>query len=366
MDGAAYNIQCIGETFEPHKETQVKQLALVMIVRDEADRIARCLDSARSIVDEIIVLDTGSVDATAEIARSRGAKVFDFAWCEDFAAARNAALGHASAAWNLVLDADEWLGADGIDALRAVLAGPPLIGLLPVVSEFELQGRVERSTSWIPRLLPREVRYTGRIHEQPVSDLPRQRLPVPIHHDGYRQENMARKRARNEALLLRALEESPQDAYLLYQLGKNHETGAEFEQAVPFYRQALALSDPEAAFRHDLVVRTMFTMKKAQLHEEAIHLADAEMANWAHSPDYYFALGDMLLDWAACNPAAADELLPMVEASFLRCLEIGEQPGMEGAVTGRGSHLAAHNLAVLYEGMGNAAQAAHYRALASN
>ncbi|HEY1231415.1 MAG TPA: glycosyltransferase family 2 protein, partial [Ramlibacter sp.] len=86
---------------------------------------------------------------------------------------------------------------------------------------------------------------------------------------------------------------------------------------------------------------------------------------WTNSPDYYFALGDLLLDWAACTPAAADELLPMVEASFLRCLEIGEQPGLDGSVTGRGSRLAAHNLAVLYEGLGNAAQATHYRALAS-
>jgi len=345
----------------------MKQLALVLIVRDEAARIARCLDSARDIVDEIVVLDTGSSDATVEIARSRGAHVHAFEWCDDFAAARNAALGHSSSSWSLVLDADEWLESVDRNVLEAVLAGPPLVGVLPVVSEFELQGRVERATSWIPRLLPRGVGYAGRIHEQPVSDLPRRRVPLPVHHDGYRQADMAAKRRRNETLLRRALEEDPQDAYLLYQLGKNHETGGEFEQATPLYRQALALTDADAdaAFRHDLVVRAIFTLKKAGLHEEAIHLADAEMANWQHSPDYYFALGDLLLDWVASNPGAVDELLPMVEASFLRCLEIGEQPELDGAVSGRGSHLAAHNLAVLYEGLGDAAKAAHYRQLAT-
>jgi glycosyltransferase involved in cell wall biosynthesis len=343
----------------------MKQLALVMIVRDEAARIARCLDSARELVDEIVVLDTGSSDATAEIARSRGAQVHSFVWCEDFAAARNAALAYSSSAWNLVLDADEWLVDGAREALEAVLAGPPLIGLLPVTSEFDLQGRVERATSWIARLLPREVGYAGRIHEQPVSALPRRRLPVPVHHDGYRQADMALKRSRNEALLLRALEDSPEDAYLLYQLGKNHEIGGNFEPAVAYYRDALALADQDAAFRHDLVVRAMFSMKKAELHEEAIRLADDEMPNWQQSPDYYFALGDLLLDWTALNPSAVDELLPMVEASFLRCLEIGEQSELDGAVSGRGSHLAAHNLAVLYEGLGDTEKAERYRQLAS-
>src|SRR5690349_20790912 len=87
------------------------RLALVMIVRDEAARIARCLDSARPLVDDIVVLDTGSRDDTAAIARVHGARVFAFDWCDDFAAARNAALDYSGADWNLVLDADEWIAA---------------------------------------------------------------------------------------------------------------------------------------------------------------------------------------------------------------------------------------------------------------
>lgn len=341
----------------------MKRLALIMIARDEADSIARCLESARGVVDEMIVLDTGSVDATARIARAHGAQVHGFAWSDDFAAARNAALALSSSDWNLVLDADEWLEG-GRGELDAMLSGPPVIGLLPVTSEFDLAGRVERSTSWIARLLPRDVRYAGRIHEQPQSALPRQRLALAVHHDGYRQAALARKHGRNESLLLRALEEQPHDPYLLYQLGKNRETGGDFAGAVPHYRQALALSTGAAAFRHDLVVRAIYTMKKAQLHQEAIALADAEMPNWPASPDYYFALGDLLLDWTTLNPDAADELLPMVEASFQRCLEIGDQPQLDGSVHGRGSHLAAHNLAVLYDGLGNSARADSYRRLA--
>ncbi len=80
-----------------------------MIVKDEAASLSRCLESVRGIVDEMIVLDTGSTDATPAIARSHGAKVHHFAWCHDFSAARNKALKYVTADWVLVLDADEVL-----------------------------------------------------------------------------------------------------------------------------------------------------------------------------------------------------------------------------------------------------------------
>ena len=341
------------------------RLALVMIVRDEAARIARCLDSARSLVDDIVVLDTGSRDATAAIARAHGARVFSFAWCDDFAAARNAALSHSGADWNLVLDADEWLDAG---AARAVLApvfdGVPCIGLLPVTSSFDLQGRVETSTLWIPRLLPRGVRYTGRIHEQPDTGLPRRRVALPVQHDGYRSDALERKHGRNDMLLRRALADAPDNPYLLYQLGKNDEVYGAFAPAAGHYAGALAACGLDTGWRHDLVVRTLFCLKKTARHADAVQLAEAEMARWSASPDFYFVLGDVLLDWATGEPGRAGELLPMVEECWQRCLQLGEREDLNGAVKGRGSHLAAHNLVVLYDNLGMEQQAAQYRPLA--
>ncbi|MBC7976187.1 MAG: glycosyltransferase, partial [Myxococcales bacterium] len=87
----------------------MNRIALVMIVRDEARSLERCLVSACPWVDEMVVLDTGSVDATRDIARRMGARVERFEWVDDFAAARNASLALSDAAWNLVLDADEWI-----------------------------------------------------------------------------------------------------------------------------------------------------------------------------------------------------------------------------------------------------------------
>jgi len=130
-------------------------IALVMIVRNEARCIERCLASARAWVDEMVVLDTGSSDATAALAAGCGARVAHAAWQDDFAWARNRALALTDAPWRLVLDADEWIegGAGALAALRA--QAPDFIGQVRVVSRIGgTAGGVEEAPSWLPRVLP--------------------------------------------------------------------------------------------------------------------------------------------------------------------------------------------------------------------
>lgn len=92
-------------------------------------------------------------------------------------------------------------------------------------------------------------------------------------------------------------------------------------------------------------MRALFALKRAGALEQAIALAEREMPHWPQSPNFFFALGDLLLDWAIRNPEqAAQEILPVVEQAWLTCLEIGEQPSWEGSVRGRGSFLAAPTL----------------------
>ena len=341
----------------------MNRIALVMIARNEARCIERCLASVRAWVDEMWVLDTGSTDATAQIASRCGARVAHCDWIDDFSAARNAALALTDAEWCLVLDADEWIvrGAESISALRSQV--PSFIGQISVSSSFDTtQGALGEAPSWLPRVLPRGVRYEGRVHEQPQSPLPRQRLPLLVGHDGYLSAQMANKQGRNEQLLQTSLAVRPQDTYLRYQLGKELEVRAQFGAAVPHYLQALAQVDARATWRHDLVLRTLFTLKKLGRFEAALKLAEEEMPRWSESPDFYFTLGDLLLDWAASAPAGAGELLPMIESSWLRAIEIGERPALQDTVRGRGSFLAAHNLAVFHSSLGNVAQASEWRA----
>jgi tetratricopeptide (TPR) repeat protein len=339
-------------------------LALVMIARNEQRCIERCLHSVRPWVDEMIVLDTGSTDATAELAVQAGATVHHFSWCDDFAAARNAALALNRCDWALVLDADEWLTAGG-PALAGLRQQPPdFVGSIEVNSHFEQGAGLATAPSWLPRVLPRGVRYVGRIHEHPEHHLHTHRLPVHLEHDGYLAGPMQDKGERNLRLLQAALAERPDDPYLLYQLGKDHEVHGRFEAACDAYARALPLSPTERPWRHDLVIRTLFALKQTGQLPEAIHLAEAEMPHWQHSADFFFTLGDVLLSHATAQTEAAEALLPMIESCWLRCLELGDTPGLEGAVRGRGSHLAAHNLVVFYDSLGDTAKADPYRAQA--
>jgi len=345
----------------------MSSLALVMIVRDEARCIERCLRSAAGRVDELWVLDTGSVDDTPALARRCGAQVVSWPWRDDFAAARNAALALTRCDWRLVLDADEWIGADA-DALHSwLLDATPRIGLLRVASLVDGGAAgVQHAPSWIPRLLPRGVQYRGRVHEQPVSALQRQRLALQLLHDGYLPAQMARKGDRNLRLLQQALQLDGADPYLLYQLGKDHEVHGRFAEAAPRYSEALSHVDAHALWRHDLVLRQMFTLKKLGRFEQAMNLASAEMPHWTDSPDFHFTLGDLLLDWAVAQPQQAPALLPMIESSWRRALDIGENPALPDTVRGRGSFLAAHNLAALFDGLGDAAQARIWREQAAS
>jgi hypothetical protein len=83
-------------------------LTITLIVRNEEQTLGRCLDSVRGLADEIVVVDTGSTDATRQIATERRARVVEFPWCDDFAAARNESLRQATGRWVLWLDADEY------------------------------------------------------------------------------------------------------------------------------------------------------------------------------------------------------------------------------------------------------------------
>ena len=103
-------------------------ISLCMITRDEEQFLARCLGSVQTMVDEIIVVDTGSVDRTKEIAMSFGAQVYDFKWRDDFASARNYAISKAAGSRLFSLDADEVIsGCDGMalkDLAVSTSSGP--------------------------------------------------------------------------------------------------------------------------------------------------------------------------------------------------------------------------------------------------
>ena len=105
------------------------RISLCMIVKDEQEWLAQCLESVQGAVDEIIVVDTGSSDRSNDIARQYGARIVPYVWCDDFAAARNAGLEQATGEWILFLDADEALDAEARKQLRSWTAASTCDGL---------------------------------------------------------------------------------------------------------------------------------------------------------------------------------------------------------------------------------------------
>ena len=325
-------------------------IAATMIVRNEARCIARCLESVRPWVDKIVVIDTGSTDTTMDLARQAGAEVHEFAWPNDFSVARNRSLDLADADWSVVIDADEWIASGG-EQLRSWCREPNRLGKVCVHNSIEVSrgaksdNQLVESRNWITRVLPRGARFEGRVHEQVASTLPRNKIELHLGHDGYLASQMDTKRERNRPLLLLGLEDQPGDPYILFQLGKEAEGRGEFKSATELYRQSLTASAGDANWLHELVVRYLHCLGQSGNVDVAFEFIDGNMQRWVNSPDVFFVLGNLAIEKAKADPAnALSEWIPLAVSAWQRCLEIGEQPALEGSVRGRGSHLAQQNL----------------------
>ena len=158
-------------------------VSLTMIVRDEARDLGRCLFSAAGLADEVVVVDTGSADATRDVARRFGARVVDLPWPDSFAAARNASLDHARGEWAFWLDADEWLDNDAREATAALfgrLRGGGEGGNAVYLMRQESTGpspAAGRLAVDHPRVFRNHpaVRWRNRVHEQILGPCARPR-----------------------------------------------------------------------------------------------------------------------------------------------------------------------------------------------
>jgi glycosyltransferase involved in cell wall biosynthesis len=198
-------------------------ISLCMIVKNEEDKIGDCLAPMRPMVDEIIVVDTGSTDGTREVAREMGATVFEFPWTNDFSAPRNESIRRATGHYILWLDADDRMDMEEITKLREMKAGLPLdrpkAYYLLVDSASPLDGE---SSFYQLRLFPNKpgVRFEGRVHEQVNFSLQRLGIPlenatIRIRHTGYEDLSTIKgKYERNWSIQQADLEENPDNLTL--------------------------------------------------------------------------------------------------------------------------------------------------------
>jgi glycosyltransferase involved in cell wall biosynthesis len=180
-----------------------------LIVRNEAPNLAACVEPWRFLVDDLVVVDTGSEDGTKDVARALGARVFDFAWCDDFSAARNEALRHAVGEWVLSMDADDRVDQEGVAKLGALLSSvKELDGYLMhcVCASPTGSGRISCEQVRLFRRDPAFL-WERRVHEQIAPSIVRANgtlgeTDIAIHHLGYHDPIQFRRKAERNLRLL--------------------------------------------------------------------------------------------------------------------------------------------------------------------
>lgn len=289
-------------------------LSAAIIVRDEADHLDGCLASLDGLVDEVVVVDTGSVDGSAEVAVRHGAVVAHERWREDFGAARNRALDLARGQWVLYVDADErvvggdraqaraWMeGAEGVVAGRVRFV--PRVGWTPY-REFRL---------WRNRP---DVRFEGAMHETIVPAIAavaaREDLAVlpldllTIEHLGY-EGDQTRKHARDEPLLRAELRRRPERAYLYDHLARIREAQGDATGAQAAWRQGIAVARARVQPAPDdvLLFVDLVTHLQAQGRADAEvgALLDESLGRYGRLPTLELAAARH--DFARGRPAAA-------------------------------------------------------------
>lgn len=243
--GAAVPIVCVSPIREEAKGRLSMPLpvSLCMIVKNEESNLGACLACAADLVHEIIVVDTGSTDRTKDVASKHGAKIVDFAWIDDFAAARNESVRHATGQWIFWLDADDRIDQSSRAKLRSLFASLPEDNIGYAMTYHDGCSAVARIGLF--RNHP-EIRWTYRVHEQILPSVERlggraEATGIIIHTVGYQYpEAVQSKLERNFRLLLLENSDRPGDPLTKWNLGRTTLRLGLYQEAAQWLQRCLA------------------------------------------------------------------------------------------------------------------------------
>ncbi len=326
-------IECVAT--QPQSNTGPKQtITLCMIARNEEDMIGDCLASARDLVDEIIVVDTGSTDRTVQIATTYGAKITNFEWNDCFADARNVAIEQATSDWVLVLDADERLDDNARNQIAQAISNSETDAYeLAFVNYMTGANTPDVHISRCVRLFRNRsaYRYTGRIHERIAPAIQNtggiiRLLEAVIHHHGYRPEIVKErgKHQRNLNLLEKDLADSPQDVYVIYHLANQYYTEGNHAKAVEYFEQCVPLVLPTHQFKPLLFSNLADCYMALGQLQDAIKAIDNASLLRAYHPQLLHSKGNTFR-LAGNYPLAVD--------SYEAAIELGKRGLWDGDTT---------------------------------
>jgi glycosyltransferase involved in cell wall biosynthesis len=221
-------------------------LSLSMIVKNEEKYLRDCLESVKGIVDEIIIVDTGSTDKTKKIAEEYGASIYDYEWKSDFADARNYALDKSNGDWILYLDADERLSASSKDELKRITSAGDKKAYHCRIINIDEKNNKPSVMSYV-RLFAKTggINFEGRIHEQIENSLRKNgykisESKIEIIHIGYNleKEGLKQKAQRNLDILLEEYKKI-KNGYNSFQIAQSLHILERDEEALEHYKKAV-------------------------------------------------------------------------------------------------------------------------------
>ena len=287
--------------------TKEPTISLCMIVKDEESFIAQCLESAKDVVNEIIVVDTGSTDKTVEIAESYGAKVHKFKWTNNFSDARNEALKHATCDWILILDADEVLDPENKHNLRQLIKIPSdkIRGYQIKIKNYtsEKEATVEHYTI---RVFPNnpKLRYHGVIHEQIDNSEDSGNFEklltndVIILHYGYSKQVMddRSKDERNLQMLEKAIAEDKDNSFHYFNLGLTHKVAGNLDKSLEAFKTSLEMTKKDnvfPAFIQAVYGYIIALLDETKKYEDALEYIKEGEQYCSINPDYWLNCGSV-------------------------------------------------------------------------
>ncbi len=334
------------------------RVSLCLIVKNEEHNLPACLDSAAGLFDEIIVVDTGSQDRTREVALARGARVSEFPWIDDFAAARNACLDRASGDWIFWLDADDRLDADNRHKLEALLTGLQDENVAYAmkclcVPRDEADGGTVVDHIRLFRRRP-DVRWEFRVHEQILGAVRRsggtvRKADIVIRHVGYTDPALRQRKLERDLRLLEQEEaQRPGHPFTLFNLGQVLREMGRTAEAVPLLRRSLEQSQPS-----DSIVRKLFSLLAHCLRDlgrsgEALAAVNQGLETCPDDAELLFARGILLMEQGDLIGA---------EGSYRRLLSSSDEVTFASVADGLRGHQARNNLAVVLHKQGRSAEA---------
>ncbi len=250
-------------------------ISLCMITKNEEKNLANCLSSVKELVDEIIIVDTGSTDKTKEIAKKFNAKIIDFKWVDDFSAARNESLRHATKQWILVLDADEVIAKEDLSKLKELVNDKENDAFLLLQKNYtndtSIAGFVNEEhkkenksyAGWYGSLIVRLFRnkkgydFEGTVHELVEHSIESKKgkiaaTNIAIGNYGNADGDIANKKKQYYLELCKKKVKQNPNAFSYYELGVLYKENKKYDDAIKSFKEAIKLNPKHSMALYEL------------------------------------------------------------------------------------------------------------------